>query len=363
MKFKIIFITGNLHQPRVIKRIQSFYERGFQIKVYGFDRGTFQHANNLPDDIPIVNWGYIENGKNYFDSFLLNRKRITPIIEQYGKEDSILFYVFGFIPTLIFSTHRKCSYIYEISDLIYGYFRYSFLRNIFKAIDLFIIKRSKLTVLTSQGFYEFFYKNTVKNNVVVQPNKLNEFFKDKQRLIEYVKKDSLRFSFIGFLRYPNTIFKFAKLIGEKYPQHSFHFYGDSNIRDKVSLIADQYKNVFFHGKFKNPEDLPAIYSNIDIIVACYDTTTFNERVAEPNKLYESMYFNKPIIVSDNTFLAKQVRKFNCGYAIDASSEENIDLFIKNITIEDINKKMLLINQINTSWIIDSPQNIIDLLNG
>ena len=47
---KIIFITGNLTQPRVIKRIKAFKEQGFDICVYGFDRGTFQNVNVLSSD-------------------------------------------------------------------------------------------------------------------------------------------------------------------------------------------------------------------------------------------------------------------------------------------------------------------------
>ena len=50
---KIIFITGNLTQPRVIKRIKAFKEQGFDICVYGFDRGTFQNVNVLSSDIPV----------------------------------------------------------------------------------------------------------------------------------------------------------------------------------------------------------------------------------------------------------------------------------------------------------------------
>lgn len=358
---KIIFITGNLHQPRVIKRILSFYDRGSEVKVYGFDRRTFQHANKLPNDIAIENLGYIENGKNYFRSFILNYKSFTPIIKQHKKDSSVLFYVFGFIPAMIFFLHCKHRYIYEISDLIYGYFKYSIIQNLFKWIDLNIIKYSKLTVLTSQGFYDYFYNHRAENNVIVQPNKLSEFFKESVRVPEYITSDSLRFSFIGFLRYPNTIFNFAKVIGEQYPKYSFHFYGDSNMKDEASLIAEQYENVFFHGKFKNPEDLPSIYRNIDIVVACYDTATFNERVAEPNKLYESLFFNKPIIVSENTFLAKQVQAFKCGYIMDASTLDNIDLFLKKINIKDINHKISHISTIKTECLIDNPENIIDKL--
>ena len=37
MKKSIVFIVGSLSQPRIIRRIESFYNRGYDIKVYGYD--------------------------------------------------------------------------------------------------------------------------------------------------------------------------------------------------------------------------------------------------------------------------------------------------------------------------------------
>ena len=39
MKTKVVFITNILRQPRCIRRIQDFIDRGYGVKVYGFDRG------------------------------------------------------------------------------------------------------------------------------------------------------------------------------------------------------------------------------------------------------------------------------------------------------------------------------------
>lgn len=358
---QVVFITGNLNQPRVIKRIESFYDRGYQIKVYGFDRGTFQNVNVLNESIKVVKWGDIENGKNYLSSFKFNKEKILPVIKEYKENSGVVFYVFGFIPALIFYLYSNSKYIYEISDLIYGYFKSSFVRKIFKIIDKRIISKSELTVLTSQGFYQYFYNSNIKENVLVQPNKVSESLRNIDSNDDLIKNDSIRFSFIGFLRYPKTVFGFAEIIGEMYQNYSFHFYGDSEYREQAAELSEKYKNVFFHGKFKNPDDLQIIYNNVDVIVACYDTSTFNERVAEPNKLYESIFFNKPIIVSDDTFLAQKVEDLGCGYCIDASTKENILKFINSIDIENINMKKTIIKQIPKESVIDRPEDIIDFL--
>ena len=48
-------------------------------------------------------------------------------------------------------------------------------------------------------------------------------------------------------------------------------------------------------------------------------------------MYEAIFFKKPILVSSNTFLAKQVEKYKSGYAINASKDDNIINFINSLT--------------------------------
>ena len=68
--------------------------------------------------------------------------------------------------------------------------------------------------------------------------------------------DSLNFSYVGAFRSPNTIFRFARIIGEKYPNHQFHFYGDSIFRNEVIEIANSFDNVKYHG--------PVSYTHLDV---------------------------------------------------------------------------------------------------
>ena len=356
----VVFLTGGLTQPRVIKRIKYFYSRGYNVHVYGFDRGTFQNVNNLPPEIPVECLGYIENGRNYLYSFFLNRRKFVPILRKYEKQD-VFFYAFGFFPAFWTALYAIRPFIYEISDLIYGYFRYPIVREVFRRIDRIVIRRSYRTVLTSQGFYNYLFPKQDRRNILVVPNKLDQSFNTMERKCKPIVNDKIRFAFLGFLRYPNTVFRFASIIGQKFPQYSFSFYGDSKYRDEVAELSRKYNNVFFYGKYKNPEDLPQLYDNVDVVVACYDTTTFNERVAEPNKLYESLFFCKPIIVTEKTFLALRVRALECGYEINASTDENIISFLNKITVDSVNRKMHNISKIRTSEMIDDPNYMFSAL--
>lgn len=361
MKRKIVFITGALSQPRIIKRINSFIDNGYEVEVYGFDRGKYSiNKETYKCDINIV--GEQKDGQNYFAK-LIQIYNLHKSLNNKSKSDNSTFYLFGFIEAF-FSLFFHYKYIYEISDILYGYNKFKPIEWLIKLVDKIIIKKSILTVMTSEGFEEYFYPNKKYNNIVIQPNKLNSFFNsiDRNNLDYSVKKESIIFSYVGAFRYPNTVFRFAHIIGKNFPQHKFYFYGDSIFTNEVKDIASLYENVKYLGPFKNPNDLMSIYKTIDIVVACYDTKDLNERIAEPNKLYEAMFFKKPIIVSPNTFLEKQVNKYGIGYSIDASIDNKIINFINSLSDESINGIMNNLELIGRDELIDdNSKNIISKL--
>lgn len=351
-KTKIVFLLESISQPRCIKRINSFISKGFDVDIYGIDRNKYnENAYIAGKKINIIDKQM--DGKNHLNKFINNNRTVKRIVNKYSK-NSTLFYSFGFALTLSLKLNGCKNYIYEISDILYGYEKYDLLRPFLKRIDKFLINDSKLTVMTSEGFVSFFFKNKIPDNIIIQPNKLSVFFQDVQRPQFNFKlnSDKLRFAYVGAFRYPNTVFRFANIIGEFYSQHEFHFYGESTFTNQVLSISEKYENVKHFGSFKNPDDLISIYNNLDVVVACYDIQSLNERIAEPNKLYEALFFNKPIIVSDNTFLSKKVEKLNCGYVIDASKDNNIKSFINSIKESKIDKIIENISSINSNEIID-----------
>lgn len=361
-KPKVVFLLAGLSQPRYVKRIRGFIEAGYDIEIYGFARKRKYNIDSNIENYEVVNLGYAPSGSGYLKKILDTKRKLSTIFKRHEKTD-VLYYGFSFNIALICKIYRR-KYIYEISDLVYGYFPSKIIRSTFSKIDRIIIRNSILTVMTSKGFYEFLYPNKMLKNVIIQPNKVDSSFKNFERTIKPISVENLSFSYVGAFRYPNTVFRFARIIGERYPQHSFLFFGDSELTEKVKELAAKYKNIKYLGPFKNPNDLPEIYSQINIVIACYDTKTLNERIAEPNKLYESLFFNKPIIVSKNTFLEKQVlEKYNCGYAFDATEDKNIITYIDSLKTKTLEKLVDRIKSIHISEIVDDKSSkIIDFVN-
>ena len=350
---EIVFFVMSLSQPRCIKRVTAFRDAGYHCIVYGYYRGIYD-VNDFPNDIEVKIIGSIKNG-DYKNNFRQVKTDVASVYRLHGK--NALYYAFGFIPSLFFAL-KKVRFIYECSDVFYAYPKFDKVLWLLKLMDKWLIRKSKVTVMTSGGFAEYFGVTDSKK-VVVLPNRVSPCLKSLDRKSLSVS-NSLSFGFVGSIRY-QSVFRFAEVIGKEFPRHSFHFFGggDQDTIDRVEALSLDYPNVYYHGKFKNPEDLPKIYETLSIVVACYDNVSLNEQIAEPNKLYESLFFCRPIVVSPKTYISKRVLELECGFVVDANEYNSIRAFIKNLNIEQVNR--ISTNEQNTalSVIVDSPLELIE----
>ena len=360
MSTKIVFITNILRQPRCIRRINDFIARGYEVKVYGFDR----EGDNRP--LPSFKFeciGCNANDVSYAKRMLNMRKSIAQVIREEGID--CIYYIFSLdnaIATLF--ANRNIRFIYEVSDLMELQISNSLLSSVLVRINRTIIKRSLLTVYTSEGFVEFLHpRGSQSTKTVVIPNKLNKSCKgtslSKERKTDI---NNLRFGFTGAIR-TETIYNFVRAVGE-FGKHEVHLYGmftdETNGRYSIKGLVDQYHNVFYHGPFKNPDDFPEIYSNVDIVL-CYYKSSKNDLFLEPNKFYEAIYFDCPIIVADDTFVGRKVKLLNVGYTIKNGDEKSLTNFIKSINQQNFDDKVTAIRSLDNDYCIDNTELLFDRL--
>lgn len=358
-KTNIIFVAPQLQQPRVIRRINTVYSAGYPIKVYGFDSGIF--SENLKSiSFPVTEVIRRDKKDSKIKKALCFIKTLRRIKRENSKDD--VFYIFSAEMGNFSWVLRNRKTIYEEADIMGASFSKPILRKLFKIIDKGTIRRSLLTVFTSEGFIDYTFGDSIPDNILVIPNKLNSKFFNAERKAEVVQSpidvNHIKFGFVGIIRYPNTIVRFAEVIGREFPQHEFHFFGDPDVASYVDNVK-KMPNVFLHGPFINPVELPAIYSQIDIVISCYDIRSCNVRVAEPNKLYEGIFFETPIVVSKDTFLAKKVEHINAGYAIKADDDQSIIDFVKSIRVSDLKQYQESEKKIEWVELIDNTEPFLE----
>lgn len=359
MKKKIVFVLNNITITRCLKRVCEFIDNGYEVDVYGFEK-TGEEGYALPSNFNITTIGSFSRSQSYFARLKVYYKSMKPLFRKYKRQD-VVFYYFFFNIALAARLLSKRAYIYEESDMPYTSFRNKLKRSFFSWIDKRIIKKSLLTVMTSEGFIDYHFGEKRPHNIVVVPNRVNPLllqmpYKPKEPDINH-----LSFAFVGGFRYRSVV-NFATVIAENFPQHEFNVYGIIlSHEDELKSLCEKYSNIHFYGKFQNPNDLPSIYEKIDLVLASYDASYINAQYAEPNKMYEAMFFHTPIIVSSNTFLAKKVTRLDIGYHINALDKQEIIAFVNGLTAQSINHKIKVMNALPKEFAINRNPELFDYL--
>ena len=354
---KIVFFVNIIRQARCIRRIEDFINRGYEVEVYGFDRAG--------DNRKLPNFHYTIIGKvsrttSYFKRLMMMKQAIKKVMVNQDKD--VVYYIFNLDVAIAFALNGGINkkYIYEISDLMELEVGNRVVSSVLTWLNKVITRHSIETIVTSPGFKDYLFPNQKVNNISIVANKLNKniMLLPKPRVKEFII-DDLTIGFTGAIR-NEAIYNFIETVGVHFPNIKLKFHGiftdDKIYSNKIQNAIAKYKNVSYYGPFKNPDDFPEIYSNIDMVLCLY-TAKGNDRVLEPNKLYEAIYFEKPIIVSKNTFTGNFVEEKNIGYTVNGENCEDIIRFLKSITKEDYMQKVHNCSQIPKKDSIDNTDNL------
>ncbi len=307
---KILFVLPVASQPRFAKRIRKHIQEGYTVIVASFERDYF-NLNTLPSDIRYLSLGSVSHG-NYlkrFPKLILALFRLFTIVRSVDKvyffapDMFVLFSVFG----------NTNNFYYEIGDI--RNIDNKIIGSIFDKVYKYSLIRSCGIVVTSEYFKKYFIdKYAIEpNKIGVVENKLD--YSDFNLPVLSKKKitDNFTIGIIGFFRYEN-IFKFLVEFEKKEPNFKIALFGDGPLLPEILNYVIKNPRIQYFGQFKYPDDLPSIYDKVDLSFTMYDSNDLNVRLALPNKLYESIYFRVPIVVSEGTYLSKKVSEYNVGFS-------------------------------------------------
>lgn len=351
---KITFILGSLNDSHYRKRVEEFINNGYEVQVFGFLR----KGQGLPEyACPITILGTIQE-RHYKDRLVLYYKQIKSIAPKC--RNTICFY--GSLDIAVFARlFIHTPYIYEVCDLTELVISNRVVRKFFVKLNKKCINKSLLTIVTSEGFINYFKDIELKKLVLI-PNKVSPDCPAYNVKKKDIIQKPIKIGFVGVIRY-ESLYHFINACQNRdnVEIHMFGRYSDGDSWSmKTKEAIDSSINMFYHGKFKNPIDLPEIYSQIDMVLCTY-TPSPGVNYAEPNKLYEAIYFRKPIIVSEGTFLGEKVKKMNIGYSIDSMNEESVGKFIESITIPSYMEKMENCYEIEQNDCIDRYPYLFEML--
>lgn len=172
--------------------------------------------------------------------------------------------------------------------------------------------------ISSRGFLEFLPQI---NDYCVTHNVDYETI-EKVKAAPRMASDKIRISFIGNVRY----YELNKQLLLKFKNDDrflVQFFGTGSEELEKFCIDNKIYNCKFIGRFSY-ERTSEFYQETDLINNIYGNMTMEVRTALSNKLYYSIYLDKPILVSPNTYISEVVKKYNLGFVVDYDNKNLVE---------------------------------------
>ncbi len=343
-KPRAVILSSALSQPRYHRRAAMLLEAGYNLQVYGYQRGYYEE-NTYPDGVQIISLGQVES-RHYIRRIpkLLKSALFIKKYEKQFHESPALVYAFGLDMALIgnFVMSGSIPLIYEIGDIQNPLPHTGIASKMIAITEKLILRKCRKLVVTSPAFIPNYFErldsNIAKKSLVIE-NKLARESAQRFPRPQTPKQAMLpiKIGYIGAFKYRNCILSLMEATAKKKGKFELHFYGDGSMKKEICEYANAHSNISYHGSFSSSADLGEIYRSIDLSYVVYDSTDPNVRMAIPNKLYEGPYFGVPLVVAKNTFLAERVRELRIGFVIDPQEKGSLDKLMDQITPETLRK--------------------------
>ncbi len=180
-----------------------------------------------------------------------------------------------------------------------------------------LVEAARMTSISSRGFLRWLQEGDklyVTHNIT---NEAEAYPPPQPRF----GKGPYTIGYVGGVRYYEANIKLVRqlanhsryalqYIGKTYPQCDLRPYCREHHID----------NVTFCPAFRN-EEKPQLYSKIDLIHSLYGAGNQEVATLLPNRLYDCVLFQRPILVSKRTYLAEIVEQYHLGLALDLDQDD------------------------------------------
>lgn len=331
----VCFLLTHVPNPRMNKRIEVFKARADTHVIC--TRRASQNVWEPTQDVDHIIFDIdLPSAKHILKRYMVSKDFQKKALEQLEKLKPNVIYAEGLDTLIIAGKYKKnhdVRIIFEVADL-----RENYITKPKRIVDRFIthvllqkekkaFKNVDYLVVTSPKFYDMHYCRLIsREKMLFIPNA-----PDIEVFRTYHKKHGGTFTigFIGGIRYLDQMKMLVDAAGQA--ECNVVFAGAGGTSSDFEEIQEYCKDkdyVLFTGRYNYNTQIAELYSMVDCVFAVYDADNPNVRIALPNKLYESILCELPIIVAKGTYLEELVKKWGVG--ISVSHRDKTDL-IKALT--------------------------------
>lgn len=344
MNKQVSFILPVASQPRFQKRIQSFREKAIACHIFSFERNYFEGKK---DEMNYISLGFVSHGSYLKRIGKMFKSLMILIKHKKLLSESVCLYAFGLDNALLalilkyFVVRTNPKVVCEIGDIRSTMVGNTVLSKALRQIERRILSKVSCIVVTSPAYrdeYIIKVQRISAEKIQVVENKLYPPMPDVKTK-ESRGNSPLVIGFFGLLRCQRSWNILSRLAKQNKSGIKIYIKGYLMNIDRFQEELAQNANMIYEGEYVSPDDLADMYEKIDICwIGNMSNNDINGSWALPNRLYESLYYQTPIIAHSKSGVAAKIKQYNCGWAVDFDDEEHAVRFIESLTREDILEK-------------------------
>jgi len=331
----LITFLGNINYDTRCKNLfDTFSANNFDVEFIGFDWLT-KGFTETRGDVSIIKLKKGFLSLSFYLKFIwhLKLKLITTKAAIIFAED---IYTLPF--AVIFGKLKRAKIYYDSREL-FGYLaglkEKKIKQAFWKWTEKFFIRKADYVIVTGPMDGEFLKKEYGIKKIILLRN-LPRYYKLTLQLdlrshlnIDKAKKIIL---YQGVLLKGRGIEKVFTVLKEL-PNHVFVIAGGGEYEEHYQKLAEQMNltdQIFFLGKLTQ-EDLPQVTASVDIGVSLIENLSTSYYYALPNKLFEYIMAEVPVIVSNLPQMKAVVEKYDVGFAVDIDNKAELITAIKKLS--------------------------------
>ena len=331
----LITFLGNIHyDTRCNNLYDSLSANNFDVEFIGFDWLTKDFTESRGDvSIIKLKKGFLS--LSFYLKFIWHIK-----LKLLTTKASIIFaediYTLPF--AVIFGKLKRAKIYYDSREL-FGYLaglkEKKIKQAFWKWTEKLFINRADYVIVTGQMDAEFLKKEYGVKKIILVRN-LPRFYKPTLQLDLHshlnIDKSKKIILYQGVLLKGRGIEKVFAVLKDL-PDCIFVIAGGGEYEEYYKKLSNEMNlvdQVFFLGKLTQDE-LPKITASADIGVSLIENLSTSYYYALPNKLFEYIMAEVPVIVSNLPQMKEVVEKYDVGFAVDVDNKNELITTIKKLT--------------------------------
>jgi succinoglycan biosynthesis protein ExoL len=347
----LLFFAHNADEARFLKRLLSFRDLGFSVSWVGYDRGRgSQTSDKLLGQFPHTQLGRTID-ENYIQRVWVCFTTLGRLILKPGLlRAPELLYCTNVENLAVMMLARylrglRGKVIYEVADIQPAMVGSGVVGRLLRFVERLCLRHIDLLVVTSPAYLDEFL---TKRQLYDGPSFLLEnkvYFGPEtpkyKPLPDRIPEGPLTVGLFGNIKCERSL-KLIELVARAVREEvSFILRGYplEDLKSALEQLVSDNPNIKFLGPYSSPDDLPGIYSEVDLCWGFdFRAAGGNSKWCLANRIYEAGLFGVPLLVEAETMGGKYVERLRSGWSLREPLDETLIDFFRKISPAEVRER-------------------------